>query len=484
MRQILIVCALAVSFTACMIGPNYKRPTADVPKAYRYEPTNARDMADVEWWQLFHDPVLDSLIAEALASNWNVKIAAARVEEAAGILTTTRSPLFPQLFYKARGERFHLSDNESVPLSPGVPNPQKSHQILGAATWEIDLWGRIRRLTESARASMYATEEARRGVILSLVSQVASSYIQLRSLDEQLVVAQRTLETYDQSVKLFELRFKHGQTSQMTVEQARSQYETAAATIPALQNQIAVTENALSILLGRNPGPIERGRALDALATPPIPAGLPSELLARRPDILQAEQNLIAANAQIGAAKALYFPTISLTADYGKSSADLNDLFKGRSRVWSYAGSVTGPIFTGGSIWGQVTQAKAVQQASLFAYLQSIQAGFADVESALISRQKLEEQLGAQQKQVVALREYARLAWLQFDEGYAPYLNVLYAEQQLFPAELSTVQTRADTLIALINIYKAMGGGWVTAADTLTKGAPPQAQTAAHTTGK
>jgi multidrug efflux system outer membrane protein len=252
------------------------------------------------------------------------------------------------------------------------------------------------------------------------------------------------------------------------VAQARSQYETAAAAIPPIEVQIVRTENALAILLGRNPGPIARGQSIFTLALPDVPAGLPSQLLERRPDLVQAEQNLIAANAQIGAAKALYFPTISLTAALGVASSDLSNLFKGPARLWSYAGSITGPIFTAGAIAGQVQQAKAGETATLLSYEAAIQNAFADVENALIARAKTPEQLAAQERLVTSLREYAYFARLQYDAGYAPYLTVLNAQQQLFPAELNLAQIRAAVLVAYINLYQAMGGGWVIQAETLT----------------
>jgi multidrug efflux system outer membrane protein len=437
----------------------------EAPQSFRYESKEVAETANTEWWKQFNDPVLDQLIAEALANNKSVKIAAFNVAQAAGILMTTRSGFYPQVGYGASASRQRLSENGLI-----VPNqnPYASYSVLGGASWELDLWGRIRRLSESAQASLLATDEARRGIILSLVSQIATAYIQLRALDEQLRIAQRTLKTYEESLKLFELQFKYGLVSLMIVEQARSQYETAAAAIPQIENQIALAENAISILLGRNPGPIPRGRTLAELAMPAVPAGLPSQLLERRPDIRQAEQSLIAANAQIGAAKALYYPTISLTGTLGMLSTELSNLFQGPSGVWSYAGSITGPIFTAGKIKGQVMSAEAGQQATLIAYQQAIQSAFADMENALISRQKLGEQLAAEQRRVAAYREYARLAWLQYNGGYTPYLTVLYAEAQLFPAELNVVQVRATTFTALANIYKAMGGGWVVEADKMT----------------
>lgn len=454
--------------TGCMVGPDYVKPVVPVPQSFRYEDKKAQETANIAWWKNFQDPVLDALITEALAKNKSVQIAAANVEQAEGVLTKVRAPLFPQLSYGGSAFRQQASELNATPIPAYVPNPQNAFQIFGGASWELDLWGRYRRLSESARASLLATEEARRGAVLSLVASVASTYIQLRGLDEQLVIAKNNLTSYGEAVRLFELQFKYGEVSKLTVEQARTRYETAAATIPQIESQIVQTENALSILLGRNPGPITRGKLLRDLAMPAIPSGLPSQLLERRPDLAQAEQNLIAANAQIGAAKALYFPTISLTASYGQASDDLSNLFKGSARQWAFGGSITGPIFTAGAISGQVVQAEAGQKAALLAYELSIQNAFADVENALIAHEKMTEQLQAQKRLVDASGEYTRLAKLQYDGGYVPYSTVLQAEEQLFPAELNYAQYYTTQYTSLINIYKAMGGGWVTEADKLT----------------
>jgi outer membrane protein, multidrug efflux system len=460
--MVLIIAALAAG---CTVGPDYIRPNIDAPVAYRFGDKEARDTANTEWWKQFQDPVLDALITEALSNNKSIRIAAANVEKAAGVLTQTRSPLFPQIDYSGTGTKQRASEQGATPVLASVTNPQTTYQLLANASWEIDLWGRIRRQSEAAQANLLSTEEAKRGVILSLVSSVASDYIQLLGLDMQLAIARRTLDTYAESVRLFELQFRYGQVSQMNLEQARTQYETAAGTIPQIESQIAQTENALSILLGRNPGPIHRERTIFELALPDVPAGLPSDILENRPDILQAEQNLIAANAQIGAARALYYPTISLTGAFGVSSADLSNLFDGSARVWSYAGSVTGPIFTAGDISGQVKQAEAGRDAALISYASSIQSAFADVENALVAREKQAEQLRAQERLVKASKEYARLAQLQYQGGYATYLTVLSAQQQLFPAELNQAQYLASAFTSYVNLYKAMGGGWVTAAE-------------------
>ena len=469
------VATLTLLLAGCMMGPDYQRPAVDAPKAFIYETKDTQNLVDTDWWKQFGDPVLDQLIAEALASNMNVKVAAANVEQSLGILTQTRSGLYPQVGYNGLAQRARATEEGSTPeLSKLFPNPTDTYAAALTATWELDLWGRIRRLSQAARASMLGNDEARRGVILSLVASVASDYIQLRGLDEQLVIANSTLNAYGESVRLFTLQFQYGQVSQMNVAQVQSQYETAAAQIPQIESQIAQLENALSVLLGRNPGSIPRGKSIYDLKLPPVPSGLPSDLLTRRPDLLQAEDNLIAANAQIGAAKALYFPTISLTGAFGSSSADLSNLFKGPARTWSYAGQVAGPIFTFGSVSGQVAQAEAAQKAALYNYQLSIQNAFSDVENALVASQKLQQQQDAQAKLVAALKDYARLATLQYNGGYTSYTTVLQAEQSLFPAELTLASVRASVFASSVNIYKAMGGGWVDLATKMTpvEGAP------------
>jgi len=468
----LVCCALS----GCMFGPDYTRPEVPVPAAYRYEPTEVAAAADVEWWKKMNDPVLDAMIAEALANNPSVKIAAANVEQAAAVLSTTRSAFFPQVGYQGAAARQKLSQNTLALLPPGIPNPSTSYSALAGASWEIDLWGRVRRLTEAAQANLLATEEARRGVLLSLVATVANSYLLLRGLDEQLAIADRTQKAYADSLKLMQYKFQYGRVSEMEVEQAKARYQTAAAQIPATKRDIATLENALCILLGRAPGPVERGKPIFEMVLPEVPAGVPSELLERRPDVRQAEQLLVAANAQIGAARAQYFPSISLTGSLGSASSELSNLFRGPANSWSYAANVAGPIFTGGAISGQVAQAEAGQKAALAGYQLAIQNAFADVESALVSRATLEEQVAAQEKLVTALRNYSRIAQMQFDGGRAPYSTVLQAEQELFPAELALAVLRAQLSTSVVNIYKAMGGGWVDTASAMAEAPPPAAK--------
>jgi multidrug efflux system outer membrane protein len=468
-----------LALSGCTLGPDYQRPPVDAPKAFQYETKDAVANTDTLWWQQFGDPVLDQLITEALAHNTNIQIAAANVEQSAAVLTQTRSQFFPTVGYGVNAQRQRSAEPAFAAQLPNYPNPTSAYQTLLSASWEVDLWGRIRRQSEAAYANVLATDEARRGVVLSLVAQVAGSYLQLRGLDEQLVVAKRTLQTYKESVDLFQLQFQYGQVSQMNVAQAQSQYESAAAQIPLLESQIAQTQNSLAVLIGRDPGPILRGKSVDDLVLPKVPAGVPSQLLERRPDLLQAEQQLIAANAQIGAAKALYFPTISLTGAFGSASGDLSKLFSGPARVWNYAGSVAGPIFTFGAVSGQVAQAEAAQNAALLNYQLSIRNAFADVDNALVANQKLQEQLDAQVKLVAALKQYTELARLQYEGGFTSYSTVLQAEQALFPAELNLASIRAQLFNSSANIYKAMGGGWVTRADALTGSTPPVAPASA-----
>jgi outer membrane protein, multidrug efflux system len=458
----------------CLLGPDYVRPKVDVPPSFRFEYQDAADVANTAWWEQFQDPVLNELIATALAENRDVKVASARVDEFMGLLVSTRSALFPQASASFGAARDRVSKGAAIAVPAGVGPVFNQFRADVSGAWDIDLFGQVRRETEAARANLRASEESRRATILTLVASVASSYIALRSLDRQLEIAQNTTDSRAESVQVFELRFKGGQTSQMELAQSQSEYQATAATIPQLEAQIAQQEDALSVLLGHNPGPILRGRALAALGTPAVPAGLPSDLLERRPDLQQAEQNLIAQNALIGAARALYFPSISLTGLLGSVSSQFSNLFTGPSKVWLFAGSVTVPVFTGGNITGQVHQAEARQQEALFTYEKAIQVAFQQVGDALIALQKSREQLDIQGKQVDALRTYLRLARMRYEGGYTSYIEVLDAERSLFNAELQYTQTRSTTLTSLVSLYLAMGGGWVVQAERMTTPTPGQ----------
>jgi len=466
-----IILFVAVVLSGCMVGPDYKRPTLDMPQSWRFEDAAAKDTANTAWWGQFDDPVLNNLIQIALQENKDAKIAAARVEQFLGQYGTTRAALFPQVGAGASASRQRVSEvTGPTPLEnlSNVDRTYNNYEIYLNAAWEIDLWGKLRRATEAARANLLSSEEARRAVILTLVSSVASSYVNLRNLDKQYEIAKQTAEVRGQSNKYFKLRFEGGVISELELMQVQSEYEEALSRIPFYEKLIAQQENALSVLLGRNPGPITRGKSVDELVLPAIPAGLPSDLLANRPDIRQAEGNLIAANANIGVAKAQYFPTISLTGLLGFASSDLSKLFTSSGWAWAYGVPITAPIFTAGAIAGQVKAAEAVQQQLLIRYQQAIQTAFREVDDALVDQKRSREQLAAQGRQVGTLSQYARVARLRFDEGYTSYLEVLDAERSLFNAQLSYAQTQGTIFQSLVDVYKAIGGGWVVEADKMT----------------
>jgi len=323
----------------------------------------------------------------------------------------------------------------------------------------------LRRATEAARADLLSTEEARRAVVLTLVTAVANGYVSLLNLDQQLEIARQTVKVREESLKLFELRFSGGLISEVELSQVKSDYEQTRATIPQIEKSIAQQENALNALVGRNPSPIRRGRSMEQLVLPAVPAGLPSDLLERRPDIRQAEQGLIAANARIAVAKAQYFPSISLTGLFGASSEDLSNLFHGAAKVWNYTGNVTVPIFTAGRISGQVQAAEAVRRLALYGYQQAIQTAFREVEDALVDQRKSREKFEYESRQIEALRTYRNLASMRYENGYSSYLEVLDANRNLFAAELSHIQTKGNLFQAVVNLYKAMGGGWIVEAE-------------------
>ena len=467
MRKPIAAALFALLAGGCMVGPDYVRPPVDAPAAWRLDEKDVRDLANTAWWEQFGDPVLNDLVALALRENKDLLIASARVDEYAGRYGFVRAELFPQVGagYDAARQRI----NSSVISGSGGESTFNAYSAALNAAWEIDLWGRIRRQTEAARAQLLASEEARQGVIMSLVGSAAGGYINLRDLDRQLEIARATAKARGESYDIFKLRYEGGIISLLELSQNRSQYEEALATIPVFEKAIAQQENGLSVLLGKNPGPIPRGKTIDELLLPGIPAGLPSELLTRRPDIREAEQKLIAANAQIGAAKAQYFPTISLTGLFGFSSTSLSNLFDSQSKVWQYGGGITMPIFTAGAIAGQVEAAEAGQQQALFAYPKAIQQGFREVNDALVDQDRTREQLEAQKRQVAALQQYADTARLRYENGYTSFIEVLDAERSLFNAQLQYTQSQQIQFQAIINLYKAMGGGWEVVADKMTQ---------------
>ena len=464
----LLALAAAIGLAGCTVGPNYVRPTTDAPTAWRIDYPKAAEVANTKWWEQFDDPVLNDLVETALKDNRDVRIAAARIDQFLGALTSTRSQLYPQLGYNADATRARASRVGQPPLPPGA-NPYFSlYQATLGASWQIDLFGRVRRQTEAAQAQVYASEQAKRGVVLTLVSGVTTSYVVLRSLDRQLEIAQATAANFGATERLFELRFKAGIVAKTELMQIRSQHQQALAAIPAFEQAIAAQENLISILLGKNPGPISRGKTIAQLVAPQIPADLPSTLLERRPDILQAEQNLIAANASIGAARALYYPSISLTGALGSVSTAFASLLTGSASTWLIAGGLAGPIFTFGAIEGQVGSAEAQYRAALAGYQQTVLGAFRETNDALTGSQKRIQEFETQRVRVDALREFARLSKLRFDKGVSGYLEVLVAENELFAAEIASVNLQAARYTQLINVYQAVGGGWVEIADQMT----------------
>lgn len=466
LRLLLTFPLIALMLSGCVVGPDYEKPEVDTPAEWRYQVTDAADTINTVWWEQFNDPVLDQLVEDALDNNKDVRIAAARIEEFAARVDITRSGLFPQFGYSGAGERSKTSLNALGTAAPAGGSRTNNLYSAGLGVgWELDLWGKVQRATEAARADLLAQEESRRAIILTLVTTTANSYISLRALDRQLQITKHTLSARKDSLDLFELKFKGGVISELEVAQVRSEYEQAAVRVPATERQIAVLENAISVLLGRNPGNIKRGKSIDELVMPKVPEGLPSELLERRPDIKVSEQNLISANAQIGVAKAQYFPSISLTGLFGYVSLAMDDLFTSAANVWSTSGAMTGPIFSGGKLTGQVRASEAVQKQVLIGYLQTIQNAFREVDDALISTQKRDAELAAQGRQVAALKDYARLAKINYDEGQVSYIEVLDAERQLFDAELQKTIARNDAYASIVTMYKVFGGGWVVEAE-------------------
>ncbi len=461
MSKQLLVGFILLFLSACTVGPDYKRPTVVAPAVWTVSYDDAADLTDSAWWQQFNDPVFDQLITTALTNNLDLQAAVARVDQYLGQLRTTRSEYFPQINASANAARQDETDNGTSP--PG--GPYNNYQGALSASWEIDLWGRVRRANEAARAELLASEAGRRSVLLTLVSNVASNYIVLRGLDRQLEIAWETQQAYAESLRIFRLRHKYGTVSSVEVSQITSEYESASQIIPKLEAQIAQREHLISLLLGRNPGPIPRGKKIGELTVPVIPAGLPAELLEQRPDIIQAEQTLIAANARIGMAKALYFPRISLTGALGTASIHSSELFDADSKAWQISGDVLAPIFTFGAIEGQVMSSEAAQREALYRYRQSIITAFSEVEDALVATSKGRESQAAKQRQVNALKKYAQLAGYQYDVGTTSYLQVLDANRNLFSGELDYVQIQTEALTSLVDVYRTMGGGWLDIAD-------------------
>jgi len=469
MRTATIAAILAlVVLSGCTVGPNYHRPTVQTPTAFRSPtPTPTSDpasLADLKWFEVFKDEKLQELERTALVQNYDLRDAAARVEAARANLGITRSNQFPNLYANAdiSTTRFSRDGSSPLPLS-FVPSQNRTFggATLNLLSFELDIWGRLRRATEAARANLLGAEENRKAVTITLVSEVAGAYFSLRELDQQLEISRNTLTTRQESLELIRNRQAGGVATLLDLRQGEQLVYTAAETIPILEEQIEQTENQISLLLGKNPDGVVRGLSLTEQRMPPdVPAGLPSTLLERRPDIRAAEQTLIAANAEIGVAKASYFPQISLTGFLGGQGNQLSSLFSGPSAVWNFTPQVTQPIFTAGRLKSNVRLQEAFRDSALVQYEKTIQTAFTEVSNALIAHQRVRESRIQQELLVGALQDRTRLAYVRYRGGVDTLLNALDADRDLFQAELTLSQIRLSELDSVVQLYRALGGGW------------------------
>jgi len=447
--------------TGCMVGPKYKRPPVTVPDAYRglapdAGPQAAASLGDEKWWMVFQDLQLQGLIREALSQNYDVRIAATRVLQAQAVLGITRADQFPTITGGVS------SSNQRFPATRVTPAFETSPSEVNLSLfWELDFWGKFRRATEAARATLLATEWGQKAVMSSLVSNVASAYFQLLELDSEMEISRGALASRKESLRLVEVRAKGGVTSMLDVRQSEQLVYTAAAAIPDLERRIEQQENLISILLGKNPAPVTRGKSLVENAIPPtVPAGLSSSLLGRRPDIQSSEQQLVAANARIGVAKAAYFPQITLTAIGGYQSPALTSLFTGPAGLWNFGGQLVQPIFTGGRIRSNVRLTEAQQQEAVLVYQQSIQQAFREVSDSLVAYRKNQEFRAQQELLTNSAQDATRLSDQRYRGGVTSYLEVLDSDTRYFDAQLGLAQARLNERLALVQLYNALGGGW------------------------
>ena len=462
MRNCTVLLSAVLLLSGCTVGPNYKRPVVAVPPTYRgavpdeTAQTDTATLGDQSWRDIFQDEQLRALIRTALQQNYDVRIAASRVLEANAQLGITRADQFPTLSAGAGTGDVRTAQAKFLPKFE-----TSIGQVNLSAAWELDFWGKFRRATEAARANLLASKWARQEVVSTLVANVADAYFQLRALDLQLEISKRTLDSRQKSLHLTRILANGGATSLLDVRQAEQLVFTAGAEIPALEQQVEQQENFLSILLGQNPGDIPRGQTLTEQRQPSqVPPGLPSSLLERRPDIRQAEEQLVAANAEIGVARAAYFPDISLSGSGGFQSSALTNLFSGPAGAWSFGASLAQPIFTGGRLRSGVRLAEAQQQTATLFYQQSIQEAFRSVSDALVAYRKTREFRAQQELLFESAKDAARLSQMRYTGGATGYLEVLTNETNAFSAELGLVQARLNELLALVQLYEALGGGW------------------------
>jgi multidrug efflux system outer membrane protein len=469
-RSALAPLSLLACLTGCMtVGPDYRKPDVQVPAAWPGQSTDAP--IAVRWWALYNDPHLVLLVDEALAHNTDLRVAAARVDEARAQLTVARADRLPEVTAGAAASRNRFSQNSATAF-PGFNPVYDDYTATLNASWEIDFWGKYRRATEAARAELLASESARDAVQLSLAATVTRAYFNLRALDAQVEITRQRIDTRSQALALEKMRFDAGEASELQYRQIEAETLAAKALLPVLEQQQALQESALAVLLGRSPrdlleSGVERGAVLEALALPPaVPSGLPSDLLARRPDLCQAEQVLVAANARIGVARAAYYPSISLTGVFGFESDSLSNLFSAPSRLWQFSASAAQTVFDAGRTSGRVDAATARREQMLAQYQGVVQNAFREVKDALVASRKSAERLAAEQTRIAALRTSVRLAAMRYQAGEASLLDALDAERSLLDADLDRVAAQREQLAATADLFQALGGGWTPPADS------------------
>jgi multidrug efflux system outer membrane protein len=451
---------LAWLISGCAVGPNYEKPKVYSPPGFRGESQpGTNSFGDLPWWEVFHNQVLQGLVRTAVSNNYDLRVAVTRVEQERALVTEARAELFPQVGYGGIAARGKNVGANNTPSPTGTTGSVFAADI--SAAWEIDLWGRVRRLTESARAQFYASQEARRDVMISLIGQVAQDYFQLLALDQELSIAKDTTNSFGESLRIFTERLKGGVASKLETSSAEALMDSAAATIPELERQIVMQENQLSVLLGTNPGPILRSQPnLEEQLPPEVPAGLPSALLERRPDIREAGQQLHSANALVGVAQADFLPQLSLSGLFGRVSPQLSVFTGGGATAWSAAASLTGPLFEGGRLTAELRRTKAFREEMALQYQGAVLYAFQEVSDSLVSRGKLAESRDLQERAVVAYQEAVATAMKRYKLGNASYYEVLQEQQQLFPAQNTLVQTEVNQLLNVVKLYRALGGGW------------------------
>lgn len=468
MRRSIMLIPISIFLTSCKLGPDYIRPAVPAPPSFRAPEAmpapEAASIADLQWFDIFKDEQLQALIRRALEQNYDLREAVARVEQARAILGITRADQFPNLAAGGAVQFNRISQDGAIPLSSqnlAFQNRNYGTAALSLLSFEVDIWGRLRRATEAARANLLGAEENRKAVVTTLVSDVATNYLTLRQLDYALEISKQTLETRQQSLDLTKSRQQGGVATLLDLRQAEQLVFTAAQTIPRIQQQIEQTENQIRLLLGDNPDGVPRGRSFAEQDIPPdVPAGLPSALLERRPDIRAAEQDLIAANAEIGVARAAYFPRLTLSGALGGASTDLTSLFSGPNTTWNFTSQLVQPIFTAGRLKSNVKLAEAERQFAVAQYEKTIQTAFSEVSNSLIAHQRLRESRAEQEALVTTLEDRVRLAYVRYRGGVDTQLNALDADRDLFEARLDLVQLRLAEVLSMVQLYKALGGGW------------------------